>query len=366
VQCGAREEKAERSADYGNGERFDNELQRNAGAGSAERGADSELAGAVRGPGGVETAEIDAGGDEHQRGEEHERAKKTVQRSTERVADEAERRDAEDGLLFRPKCLLFGILTGELLRDAIEVRLRLTYGDAGAAAAHDPGVLVVAIVEEAVALDLLLVPEVGPDVGTDEALGALKARASDTEDDKGLLRDADGAADDVGVGGEVGLPGGVAEDGIGAAIGAVRVIAVMKETAEQRGDAERVEVAAGGLQVKTRLRLSISSEADLEKAIGADLREGVVASAQIAVDGEGKGDVFVRTLLDEGELAGLGEGGRTQEESVDDAEDDDVGGDPESQSENRGGGEAGTAAKLAQGVAEIGKESGHGVLSCGG
>ena len=69
VQCGAREEKAERAADGCDGQRFDDELESDAGSGGAERGADGELARAVGGASGVESAEVDAGSEEHQRGE---------------------------------------------------------------------------------------------------------------------------------------------------------------------------------------------------------------------------------------------------------------------------------------------------------
>ena len=65
-------------------------------------------------------------------------------------------------------------------------------------------------------------------------------------------------------------------------------------------------------------------------------------------------------MLDEGELTGLRDGGGAKEEPVDDTEDDDVGGDAEGQGQDGGGSEGGTAAKLAQGVAEVGEEPGHG------
>ena len=199
----------------------------------------------------------------------------------------------------------------------------------------------------------------------DEALGAVEFRTCNAENDEGLLRDADGAANDVGIGGEVGVPGGVAEYGVGAAIGAMGVVAVMKEAAEQRRDAQCVEVAAGGFHVPARLRVAVGGECGFDEAIGADVGEATVVGAEVAVVGKGLADGGVLSPLNEGELAGLRKGG-TEKEPVNDAEDDDVGGDPESQSEDGGGGETGTTAKLAQGVAEVGNESGHGVLSCGG
>ena len=128
-------------------------MQRNAGASSAECSADGELARAVRCAGGIETSEIDAGGDEDERGKEHERGEEAAERSAEVGPDEAEGHGAEGGVE-----LVLGKFTRDILRDTIEVSLRLSDGDAGEAAAHDPDVLIVAIVEEAVALDLLLIP----------------------------------------------------------------------------------------------------------------------------------------------------------------------------------------------------------------
>jgi hypothetical protein len=87
--------------------------------------ADGELAGAVRGTGDVESAEIDAGGEEYERGEEHEGGKKAAQLATEGVADETQRSDAEGGV-----GLVGRVFAGELLRDAVEISLRLPYGDA--------------------------------------------------------------------------------------------------------------------------------------------------------------------------------------------------------------------------------------------
>ena len=158
----------------------------------------------------------------------------------------------------------------------------------------------------------------------------------------------------------------MAEHDVGTAVGTVSVIAVMEEAAEERGDAEGVEVAAGGLEVPARLRVSVGGKTNLSEAIGADGGKGTVAGAEIAIVGKRHRDIVVVAVLDEGELAGLGDGGGAEEERIDDAEDDDVGGDAEGEREDGGGGKARTAAELAQGVAEVGEKPGHGVLSCGG
>jgi hypothetical protein len=275
---------------------------------SAECSADGELAGAIRSARDVEATEIDAGGEQNQGGEEHQRGEEAAQRATKGIANEAQGRDAEGGI-----GLVGRVFVGERLRNAVEISLRLTCGDCGETAAHDPDVLIAAIVDEAVALDLLLVPEIGPEVGADEALAAGEVRTCYAENDEGLLRDADGAANDAGVTGEVGLPGGVAENDVGATVGAVSVVAVMEEAAEERGDAERVKVAAGGLEVPARLGVAIGGETDLGETVGADGRKGTVAGAEIEVIRKGHRDAVVLAMLNEGELAGLGDGGGPEE-----------------------------------------------------
>ncbi len=145
--------------------------------------------------------------------------------------------------------------------------------------------------------------------------------------------------------------------------------------AEDRGDTEDIEEVAEDTDAGDGLRNGGVGARDLdvvrggEGVVAGDIGERVVGGAEVVVgvggvggSGEAAGGVGGG---DPGEAVGLGEGERAEEDSVDEAEDDDVGGDAEGEDKDRDGAEGAVAAKGAEAVADVlpeAVESGEGAF----
>ena len=196
-------------------------------------------------------------------------------------------------------------------------------------------------------------------------------------DCNGSVIEIDRTADDGGVGGEAALPKAVAkEDGFGT----VPFALFGSEKAAELGlDAEKRKEIFGDGDGSEALGLASAGKAAVADAVegevGGHVREGFILRAEIEemvhLEGlAGKADFAVVAMIgDPDEAGGIFEWQRTDEESVDDAEDSAAGADAEADDENGEGGEAEVAAKGADGVFEVtreGVEPGGGAEGLGG
>ncbi len=201
----------------------------------------------------------------------------------------------------------------------------------------------------------------------------------DADDGDGGVVERDGAADEVGVGGEAANPESVAQEcGFGAVPLAFLVVEATadfgfdtEEGKEVLRDGEGVEALHAAVPIEGAVAGFIESE------VGGHVREGVVpvAEREEAEDLEGLSAeaVFGRGVGDPDEAVGLGERQRPEEESGKDAEYGGGGGDAESGDSDGEDGEGGFAAHGAEGVAEVlgeairpGDAAGFAVLFAGG
>ncbi len=188
--------------------------------------------------------------------------------------------------------------------------------------------------------------------------GEIERSRKDADDRDSVVVQRERSADDARVGGEAPHPQAVAQQyGFGAVpfafIGA-------EEPSQLRRDAEeREEVSRHGDAAET-LRFANAGEfvvADaVEGEVGGEIGVRFTLPAQIeeivylrGFTGKARGPV----VGDPHEAAGIAEGQRADEESVDDAENGGAGADAEADDENGERGEAGVAAKGAEGVTKV-------------
>ena len=162
------------------------------------------------------------------------------------------------------------------------------------------------------------------------ARGEFKAARENTDDRNGLAVEANGSADDVGPGAELGAPEGVAEDDL---MGTIRLIFAVDEVATQRQlDAkhgEKIWSDAGG---NGEFWFAASVEDEAVAAVACESLKGLRCSlpiAKIGVRGShliGSG-ILVAGFAEEEEFAGIAIWERAEEGGVDDREDRSVGAD---------------------------------------
>src|SRR5579871_5180257 len=138
----------------------------------------------------------------------------------------------------------FGIVSGEIGADGIEIGDSLRRSDAGLQVPQDeinPGDI--AGVQDIPAIDLLLVDHGKKDIGICEQESPVELRWSHADDRERMLVDLNDAAHDRAVVLKTGVPAGVADHKVGRAVGTA-LIGGVEKTAQEGLNAERVEVVA--------------------------------------------------------------------------------------------------------------------------
>ena len=189
-------DEAERASAEGDDQGFAEQLLDDARAGCAHGGADGDLFAAREGAGEDEVGDVGAGDEEHEGyGAEHHEESGT---------------NVADGLFAQgfdgcaPALVVFGVGLLEALRDGVHLCLGLRERDAGFEAGDGEEVVFTAYGRL-----LSGEGEGNPELGE---TGLDHLRPHDADDGVGLSVEVDGFADDVGIGGVVGLPELVAED----------------------------------------------------------------------------------------------------------------------------------------------------------
>jgi len=198
---------------------------------------------------------------------------------------------------------------------------------------------------------------------------AIEALRSDACDGDGLSVDEKGAADDRGITRVGSLPSFVAHDGHGRR--AFAIVLVREEPPCVRVKTEGAEIVAGdelahngaGVFVRssTTNREGPISEASLDggqvfelgeirpkEFIGGRGEERVVASVPGA-----RSDAAVIAVTQTNKILGVADGQIFEEDGVDEGEDGGVGADAERESENNGGGEAGSLRELTKSETQV-------------
>ncbi len=178
-------------------------------------------------------------------------------------------------------------------------------------------------------------------------------------DGEGAAVEINRPAEDRGIGMELPLPNGIAEQDDLACSG--EGFGFLEEAPHQRIDAEHLKKIGSDTNTGERLGITVTGEFEIvaggEGVISSDVGVGLVALAEflVGVDGVGGGGpVAVENFgTDPEQTRGIAEGKRAQHERVDDREDRDVRADPEGKDDDGDEGEAAVAAQGAQGVAEV-------------
>lgn len=333
---------AESASGGGEDEGEDDEGGGDAGTAGADGDADGEFATAVESADEEQIGDVDGGDepDETDGGEEDEEGEADA-------ANEVGVKGVDEGL---DGGIGLGIGACEPGGDAIEVGLGLGEGDAGLEAG-DGGDFVITVVGEEIGRVGSGEIE-GDRIGETELEGGKEGRGHDADDLVGLAIEANGAGEDVGVGGKAGLPEFVAEDDHRS--GAGGVFAGREVAAEEGGDAECGEEVGGGAVGEEAFGGTGFGEVDALEAIAGDGREGLVEALVIEeVGGRDRtaGVIFRFDERDQSVGVGVREG--AEDDGVDDAEDGGIDADAEGEGKDDDGGESGIAGDIAKAMAKI-------------
>jgi len=345
------EKQAESGAEEREDEAFGEHLANEAGFAGTESGADGDFFLARGGTGEEEVRKIGTDNKHDDADGAGENEKSGAKASADVCGEEREAGD---------KIIALGMLAGDLFAEDGGFGLRGLDGGAGIQAADDG---------ESVAPTVGFFTErkgrVKIDAASGSEDGAEVERGGENADygDGGVI-ESERTANDGGIGGEAALPKSVAEeDGFGAV---PLALFGCEEAAELRLDAEKREEILGDGDSGEPLGLAGAGEAavadTVEGEVSGHVGERFILSAKIQemvhLKGlAGEANLAVITMVgNPNEAGGIAEWQRTDEESVDDAEDGATGADAKADDENGESGEAKVAAESAEGVFEVAGE----------
>src|SRR6202035_4278475 len=169
--------------------------------------------------------------------------------------------------------------------------------------------------------------------------------------------DADRFANNAWVASEKGLPGAVAEDGIGA-LSRSYVFRLVEETPQRRLDGQHIKIVAGGEISPDAECAGVRLQLHGRDAVSQHACEGAVGVAKILIVGKGLAGAVTR-VFDESQFVRAINGEGAEEESVDYAEDNRVGADAESQGKDRDKGEGRIFRQHTNRVAQVLQQATH-------
>ena len=243
---GDSEERAEDGQEGGLGE----ELEDDAGAGRSEGHADGHFTGAGDAPGEEHVGDVGAGDEQDQGDDGHQDLEREGEIQAQRGkaaggGGEADMGALQVGEVFGGWACAEEVVAEHLLKQDVGFQAGLLGGDAGLEAGDEVERLE-PLVGEAVAVggDLLLHGKGNPEVGGVADGRAQEARFGYADERVVVVGDVDDFAEDAGVRVGVALEPAVAGDGYGARAGGL-IVGGEDGAAENGGDAEHVEIAAG-------------------------------------------------------------------------------------------------------------------------
>ena len=196
------------------------------------------------------------------------------------------------------------------------------------------------------------------DVDRSADVQTIEASLADSDDGEGVAVEANGLADDVGSAAKLFDPETVSEHGDGVAA-ADAIVLGGKHAADERPDAEHLEIVATDDRLGDPARGAVDGEIDRLGAFGQQAGEDLLLIAEPSVGRVGPAPLTRHPAvadslgIENDQLAGALDRQRFEQDLVHEAEHRGVGADAESQRQQSHGGEGGVFQQRAPGVADV-------------